>query len=106
MAKEDYYSILGVARDAKEPAIKKAYRRLARKYHPDVNPGDKTAEEKFKKIQEAYNVLSDSEKRKMYDQFGFYREGFQSQQAGDHGFGGFSGGRAGEGGFVGFGFLV
>ncbi|PYV12456.1 MAG: molecular chaperone DnaJ [Acidobacteria bacterium] len=74
MAKEDYYSILGVARDAKEPAIKKAYRRLARKYHPDVNPGDKTAEERFKKVQEAYDVLSDPKKRALYDQYGFYSE--------------------------------
>jgi molecular chaperone DnaJ len=75
--KDDYYSILGVARDAKEPAIKKAYRRLARKYHPDVNPGDKSAEERFKKVQEAYDVLSDAKKRAMYDQYGFYSESFR-----------------------------
>src|SRR5512136_1952245 len=74
MAKEDYYQALGVRRDAKEAEIKKAYRRLARKNHPDVNPGDKSAEERFKKIQEAYDVLSDAKKRAMYDHYGFYSE--------------------------------
>lgn len=74
MANKDYYSILGVKRDAKPEEIKKAYRRLARKYHPDVNPGDKVAEEKFKEIQEAYEVLSDEKKRKIYDRFGYYSE--------------------------------
>ncbi len=69
MAK-DYYEILGVARDASLADIKKAYRKLARKYHPDLNPGDKSAEARFKEIQEAYSVLSDTKKRSQYDQFG------------------------------------
>jgi len=70
MAGKDYYNILGVNREAKEREIKQAYRRLARKYHPDVNPGDKSAEAKFKQINEAYEILSDKEKRQKYDQFG------------------------------------
>jgi DnaJ-class molecular chaperone len=70
MAGKDYYSILGVARNASEREIKQAYRRLARQYHPDVNPGDKSAEARFKEINEAYEVLSDKEKRQKYDQFG------------------------------------
>jgi len=70
MAGKDYYSILGVNRDASEREIKQAYRRLARKYHPDVNSGDKSAEARFKQINEAYEVLSDKEKRRKYDQFG------------------------------------
>jgi molecular chaperone DnaJ len=82
MAKDDFYSILGVTRNAKESEIKKAYRRLARKTHPDVNPGDKAAEERFKKIQEAYDVLSDPKKRAVYDQFGFYSENIKEHQAG------------------------
>jgi molecular chaperone DnaJ len=92
--KEDYYAVLGVPRNAKEPEIKKAYRRMARKNHPDVNPGDKSAEERFKKMQEAYDVLSDPKKRAMYDQYGFYSENFR-EQAGPQGRGpggGFSGG--------------
>jgi curved DNA-binding protein len=67
---KDYYETLGVSRDAGEDAIKKAYRKLARKYHPDVNPNDRAAEEKFKDIQEAYEVLGDADKRKRYDQLG------------------------------------
>ena len=70
MAGTDYYSILGVKRNASEPEIKRAYRRLARKYHPDVNPDDNSAEAKFKEINEAYEVLSDKEKRQKYDRFG------------------------------------
>ena len=74
MAKQDYYQILGVKRDAKPEEMKKAYRRLARKYHPDVNPGDKSAEERFKLITEAHDVLSDEKKRKVYDRFGQYSD--------------------------------
>lgn len=72
--KENYYELLGVDRKATAEAIRKAYRRLARKYHPDVNPGDKPAEERFKKISEAYDVLSDPKKRQMYDRLGYYSE--------------------------------
>ncbi len=92
--KEDYYSILGVPRNAREPEIKKAYRRMARKNHPDVNPGDKSAEDRFKRIQEAYDVLSDPKKRSIYDQYGFYSENFK-EHAGRQGRGfreGFAGG--------------
>jgi len=70
MAAKDYYHILGISRSATDKEIKSSYRKLARKYHPDVNPGDKTAEEHFKEVSEAYDVLSDPEKRKKYDQFG------------------------------------
>ena len=69
-AKRDYYEVLGVQKNADEAAIKKAYRKLAKKYHPDTNAGDASAEQKFKEITEAYSVLSDPEKRKLYDQFG------------------------------------
>lgn len=71
---KDYYAILGVGRDASEKEIKAAYRKLARKHHPDVNPGDSAAEEKFKEISEAYEVLSDNDKRTKYDQYGQYWE--------------------------------
>ncbi len=70
MAGKDYYKILGIGKDATDRDIKQVYRKLARKYHPDVNPGDKSAEAKFKEINEAYEVLSDAEKRKKYDRYG------------------------------------
>src|ERR1700723_4514026 len=73
--KQDYYDLLGVARKAPVKEIRAAYRKLARKYHPDLNPGDKSSEEKFKQVQEAYDVLSDAKKRQMYDQFGFETPG-------------------------------
>ena len=69
-AKRDLYEILGISKTADEKTIKKAYRKLAKKYHPDMNPGDKTAEQKFKEATDAYNILSDPEKRKLYDQYG------------------------------------
>lgn len=69
--KQDYYEVLGIGKQADEKEIKRAYRKLAKKYHPDTNPGDKVAEQKFKEVTEAYNVLSDKEKKKLYDQFGF-----------------------------------
>jgi molecular chaperone DnaJ len=71
---KDYYATLGVSRTAKPEEIRKAYRHLARKYHPDVNPGNKGAEEKFKQLSEAYEILSDEKKRKIYDQYGFYSD--------------------------------
>lgn len=71
---KNYYTTLGVKKDAKPEDIKKAYRRQARKYHPDVNPNDKAAEDKFKEVQEAYDVLSDEKKRKIFDRFGYYND--------------------------------
>jgi molecular chaperone DnaJ len=76
--KSDYYELLGVPRKANAKDIRTAFRKLARKYHPDLNPGDKSSEEKFKQLQEAYDVLSDSKKRQMYDQHGFYSDNFQA----------------------------
>ena len=94
--KRDYYEVLGLKKGASDEEIKKAFRQLAKKYHPDLNPGDKEAETKFKEVNEAYEVLSDKEKRQRYDQFGFagvdpsYGAGAPS---GGGGFGGFGGGR-------------
>lgn len=90
MAK-DYYERLGVPKNAAAADIKKAYRRLARKYHPDLNPGDKTAEAKFKEIQEAYAVLNDPKKKAQYDQFGFAGEAQPGAAAGGRNTGGFDG---------------
>jgi molecular chaperone DnaJ len=73
-SKQDYYELLGVDRKASTKDIRTSFRKLARKYHPDLNPGDKAAEEKFKQLQEAYDILSDSKKRQMYDQYGFYSD--------------------------------
>jgi DnaJ-class molecular chaperone len=74
MSKKDYYAVLGVPRSAKAEDIKKAYRKLARQHHPDVNPGDKASEEKFKDISEAFDILSDEKKRSVYDHYGFYSD--------------------------------
>ena len=84
MQYKDYYAVLGLARDADLAAIKKAYRTLAKKYHPDANPGNKAAEEKFKEVSEAYYVLSDAKKRSEYDAFrkSGYAGGFRSAVAG------------------------
>ena len=86
MAKQDYYEILGVSKTAEEREIKKAYKRLAMKYHPDRNQGDKEAEAKFKEIKEAYEVLTDSQKRAAYDQYG--HAAFEQGGMGSGGFGG------------------
>src|SRR3981081_2154079 len=79
--KKDYYETLGVKKSASAEDIRKAFRKLARKYHPDVNPGDKTAEEKFKTLSEANEVLSDPKKRKMNDQVGFYSDNIDAAKA-------------------------
>src|ERR671935_1909264 len=101
---KDYYKTLGVGKTAGDKEIKQAYRKLARKYHPDVNPGDKAAEEKFKQISEANDVLSDPKKRKIYDQLGFYSDNIDPAAAEAYarggtgpsgGFGGFPGGAQG-----------
>ena len=105
-ATKDYYAILGVKKNASAEDIRKAFRKLARKYHPDVNPGNRAAEEKFKQISEANDVLSDPKKRKIYDQLGFYSDNIDPAAAeayargggfGAGGFGGFPGGGAGGG---------
>ena len=85
MPGNDYYKVLGVPRDAKAEDIKKAYRRLARRYHPDVNPGDTSSEERFKQISEAFEVLSDPKKREVYDQYGYYSEQAAAGAAADAG---------------------
>jgi molecular chaperone DnaJ len=104
---KDYYGALGVKKNATADEIRKAFRKMARKYHPDVNPGDKSAEEKFKTISEANDVLSDPKKRKIYDQLGFYSDNIDPAAAeayarggatGAGGFGGFPGGAPGAGG--------
>ena len=96
-ATKDYYGVLGVKKNASTEDIRKAFRKLARKYHPDVNPGDKTAEEKFKQISEANDVLSDPKKRKIYDQVGFYSDNIDPATAEAYARGGGSG--FGAGGF-------
>ena len=87
MAKRDYYEVLGGGKDANETDLKKAYRKLARQYHPDVNPGDKEAESKFKEVTEAYEILSDPDKKARYDQLG--HAGFDPNGFGGQDFGGF-----------------
>ena len=82
-ARKDCYEILGVAKDADESTIKKAYRKLAKKYHPDTNAGNPQAEEKFKEINESYAIIGDPEKRKLYDKYGYmaFQEGFDPKKA-------------------------
>jgi len=88
MAKRDYYETLEIDKQSGQDEIKKAYRKLARKYHPDVNPGNKEAEDKFKEVSEAYEVLSDSNKKQQYDQFGHSMNGMNGFDFNSHGFGG------------------
>src|SRR6266704_5294611 len=97
--KKDYYEILGVKKNASAEEIRKAFRKLARKYHPDINPGDKAAEEKFKALSEANDVLSDPKKRKIYDQVGFYSDNIDPATADAYAR---AGGQPGAGGFEGF----
>lgn len=101
--KQVYYEVLGIGKQADEKEIKRAYRKLAKKYHPDMNPGDKVAEQKFKEVTEAYNVLSDKEKKKLYDQFGFaaFDEAGNARADAGSGFYGGAGGQGfgGQGGF-------
>jgi molecular chaperone DnaJ len=100
-AKQDYYEILGVKKSASADEIRKAFRKLARKYHPDVNPGDKAAEEKFKALSEANDVLSDPKKRKIYDQVGFYSDNIDPATAEAYARAGSTAGFAGSTGFPG-----
>ena len=97
MAKKDFYEVLGLSRTASEDEIKRAYKKLAMKHHPDRNPGDDSAEDKFKEVKEAYEVLSDAQKRTAYDQFG--HAGVDQSAGGGFGGGGFGGGAGGFGGF-------
>jgi len=102
--KKDYYETLGVKKSASAEDIRKAFRKLARKYHPDVNPGDKSAEEKFKALSEANDVLSDPKKRKIYDQVGFYSDNIDPATAEAYARAGGGGGAGFPGGFPGGGF--
>src|SRR3977135_2732635 len=94
MAKQDFYDTLGVSKSADADELKRAYRKLAMQYHPDRNSGDKTAEQKFKDISEAYDILKDDQKRAAYDRFGHAAFEQGGVGAGAGGFGGFSGGFA------------